>query len=319
MITFATFYIDSAKAAQETIARENVLLDNRNEYLQMIDTLFRSAAIYHPDCKKVILTDKSTDLSQVASDIVIYRVDIDSEKVMLGRLIAQLNYARSEDERSDIVFLDSDMLINGSLGSLFSEQFQVALTYRSHNEMPINGGVIFVSKHQKQRAVEFLEFVLTIYQEKYAAHSTWWGDQYALMDAISTDLHSQLLSDDQSMRWVETDRFKTLLVPCRVYNFSPSYEFDSIASRLAEPAIIHFKGHRKNLIAFYWNAYLAPYELSLPARPIAALKGRFAIQIRLFEKWSRQHLPYLFRIARGIKSKVNGGRSHLKSQKEKPL
>lgn len=316
MITFATFYIDSAKSAQETIAKENILLENRNQYFQMIDMLFRSAAIYHPDCKKVILTDKNTDLGQLASDVIVHRVEMNPDAVMLGRLIAQLDYTQNEDARSDIVFLDSDMLINSSLEPLFEEDFQVALTYRIHDEMPINGGVIFVSKAQKPQATEFLTDVLKIYREKYAAHSAWWGDQYALHDAVGADLRAQV-SDSEPLQCLNANGLKTLLVPCSIYNFSPEIEFGEISSRLAQPAIIHFKGYRKKLIPYYWNAYLAPHERSGPGGAIASLKGKSALQFRVLEERARRHLPYLFSTARNIRSAVRATVSLGRSQQKK--
>ncbi|NJR49031.1 MAG: hypothetical protein HC780_05105 [Leptolyngbyaceae cyanobacterium CSU_1_3] len=113
MITFATFHIDCTPKAADHISKNNVHLDDRNEYLVQIDLMFRSASLAHPNCKKVVLTDLHTDLSSLSSDIQIHRLDVDPELIMLSRLEAQLHYITHQDLGSDVVLLDSDMLIQG--------------------------------------------------------------------------------------------------------------------------------------------------------------------------------------------------------------
>jgi hypothetical protein len=262
MITFATFYIDPSQDASEYISQNNILLDDRNKYFQMIDMLFRSASLFHPDCKKVILTDCKTDLSQVASDVAIYRTSINPQEVMLGRLISQLDYIRKEDWCSDLLFLDSDILVNANLDVIFNHDFNVGLTYRIDHEMPINGGVIFISKRNKPLAIEFFDRVLQIYQEKYMTYNKWWGDQYSLLEAVRLENLTSNISESSSLRFITINGVEILLLPCEVYNFSPENTFFSIAKELKSKGVIHFKGHRKRLIDIYWITYLAHREHS---------------------------------------------------------
>ncbi len=70
MITFVTFHIDCAAATASHIARENVLLADRSDYISMIDQLFQSAETLHPDCRKVVVTYFSTDLSGIKSTTI---------------------------------------------------------------------------------------------------------------------------------------------------------------------------------------------------------------------------------------------------------
>jgi hypothetical protein len=262
MVIFATFYIDPSQDASEYISRNNFLLDDRNKYLHMIDMLFRSASLFHPNCKKVILTDLKTDLSQVAPDVAIYRTSINPHEVMLGRLISQLDYIEKEDCCSDLLFLDSDILVNANLDIIFSHDFHVGLTYRIDHEMPINGGVIFISKRHKQQAMEFLGRVLQIYREKYMAYDKWWGDQYALIEAVGHKNLTSNISGSSSLEFITVNDVKIILFPCEIYNFSPENTFLSIAKELKSKEIIHFKGHRKRLIDIYWMTYLAQQEHS---------------------------------------------------------
>jgi hypothetical protein len=260
MITFVTFYIDPSQDASEYISHNNILLDDRNQYLRMIDLLFRSASLFHPNCKKVILTDLKTELSQVAPDVTIYRTSINPHEVMLGRLISQIDYLKKDDSCSNFLFVDSDILINANLESIFSHDFNVGLTYRIEHEMPINGGVIFVSERHKLQSLDFFVRVLQIYQEKYTSHNIWWGDQYALIEAVGQENLTSNISRSSSSVFINIGDIKIALLPCGVYNFSPENTFHSIANELKSKEIIHFKGHRKRLIDIYWITYLAHRE-----------------------------------------------------------
>jgi Nucleotide-diphospho-sugar transferase len=262
MITFATFHIDCTPKAADHISKNNIHLDDRSEYLMQIDLMFRSAALAHPNCKKVVLTDLHTAFPGLSSDIQIYRLDLNPELVMLSRLEAQLHYITHHDLGSDIVLLDSDMLIQGSLKKLFSKDFSVGLTYRdptesNYQEMPFNGGVIFVTKSQKAQAIQFLERVYTLYQTEYSHQGTWWGDQYAMLGAVGQENFHQRTSD-----LLHVDNAKVQLLPCSVYNFSPNNKYRAIALGFADKKVIHFKGPRKRLMPIYWDAYLKPRECS---------------------------------------------------------
>ncbi len=258
MTTFVTFHIDPNKKTADRIFKENNMkFDYENNYVAMIDMLFRSVSIFHFDCKKVVLTDFETNLSSLPNDIDIFRMELDPEQVMLSRLRSQIHYVKNHDLSSDLVLLDSDMLINGNLNSLFEQCFDIGLTYRGYRDMPINGGIIFIPENGKQQAASFLEKAYNIYKSNYYEHSTWWGDQYALIEAIGHDNFFQRSSDVVCV----DNNTKVLLLPCDLYNFSPKNKFRAIATELKEQKIIHFKDSRKRLMYPYWNTYLAPREL----------------------------------------------------------
>jgi hypothetical protein len=282
MITFVTFHIDCNKKAANQIAQENILLDSRDAYMDMIEILFRSAAIFHPDCRKVVISDRDTNLAALSDDIEIHRLELDREAVMLSRLKGQIDYVNHHDFASDVVLLDSDILINGDLEPLFQRAFHVGLTYRELDEMPFNGGVILVSKQNQQAAIAFLEKVYQIYQQEYAKHSTWWGDQYALIDAVGG-----LQRFSQRQRDVlDVENSQVLFVPCDNYNFSPENRFRSLFAISPDQKILHFKGYRKRLMELYWQSFLQPRELS----GIAGLLKLIVTRIKLFTMMLREFI-----------------------------
>jgi hypothetical protein len=255
-ITFVTFHIDCTPKAAEHIAQENVWLKNRQQYLTQIELLFRSISVFHADCRKVVVTDQITDLAGLPQDIEIHRMDLNSETVMLSRSQAQIEFVRCWGQGSDIIWLDSDMLVNGSLAGVFDGSFDVGATYRTNHEMPINAGILFLAKARPEQTLAFLEFTYQLYQQKYAAQSTWWGDQYALIDAIGAE-HLQPGGSDRPR---VSSGATVALLPCAIYNFSPENQLWAIAARLGPQRVIHFKGARKRLIGPYWQSYLAPLE-----------------------------------------------------------
>lgn len=255
MITFVTFHVDIAKDDLE----KDTPLDSNNfyNYQQTLDLMFRSVSRSHQDYKKIILSDFTTDFSFLPIDIAIQRYSVNSREIMLSRLASQLSFLTSHDFTSDVIFLDSDILINQNLEPLFYEDFDVALTIRLEQEMPVNGGIIYISKNSNKSANKFFEKIYYSYINNYRHKSQWWGDQYALADAIGWKKGDELESG-----LIEIDGIKILLLPCDVYNFSPDYESDLDICELENKKVIHFKGKRKKYMSLYWEYYLSNSELN---------------------------------------------------------
>lgn len=266
MITFVTFHVDFDKSSAEylensqVLRKKNILLNltagNREfDHMEMIGTMFKSARLFHPRCKCIILSDQKTDFSGIEGVDVILRYDIDPRKLILSRLIAQIAFLKTCDVISDVVFLDSDIIVNSNLENVFEKDFDVALTYRESKKrnMPINGGVLFVSGRRKEKVLEFFEMVYSIYIDKYAHHDVWWGDQLALMDALGVE-------DIKNKNVLDVDGVTVCLLSCGEYNYYPPHSYRSILSELKNKKILHFKDKRKNMMQLYWNIYLAERE-----------------------------------------------------------
>ena len=276
MITFSTFHVDPKKDSDATL-KSNI--KNEGDYSLLIDLMFRSASLFHPDCQRVVLTDYQTDLSYLDKSIKAHRIHVDPNSVplMYSRLVAQVDYIRSNNFASDMVFLDSDILINSNLESLFKQDFDIALTIRDLEIMPVNWGVMLVSKNGGQNVIDFFEKILTIFKEKYFTGDVFWRDQYALMDAIGRDNFFNRSSDV-----ICVDGVKILLIPCDTYNFSPDNNlskstYSSIAFELRKKQIIHFKGERKKLMYPYWKCYLSHREQPGVDMLVNSIQTRFSV------------------------------------------
>ena len=260
-ITFAVFHAQPPAAA-ESSEHESVSIQKRREtkYDQLIELLFRSAEIHHPDCRKVILTDSDTRF-ELPTAVEVSRYELDSSQMMYSRLAAQLDFVRSFDFRSHLILMDSDMLVNESLNELFSENFDLALSYREAprltkgiEEMPINGGLIVIKDTGKEPAIAFLERVLQEYQSaQLKKFRAWYGDQYALIEVVGRDRFFNRHND-----FLEIGNANLRLLPCEKWNFTPSEKAKRYTRRFKGKKIVHFRGSRKKFMLLYWKAFLAP-------------------------------------------------------------
>lgn len=272
MITFVTFHVDTDRAAAQHITSlghrisrwKHTSFKNDYNYQNFINLLFASISIFHHDCKKIVLSDHQSKLTSLNSDIDIYRQEIDPGQLMLERLRSQINFLKADQKDTDFIFVDSDMLVNANLEPVFDSNFSIAFTYTDFinlKDMPINGGLFFVSKDKIPSAITFLEKVFSIYQGKYNDFSAWWGDQYAIYEAIG---HERFIARNSNDLTVDGTIIR--LLSCERYNYTPANDISFLRSELEDKAVIHFNGNRKRFINLYWHQYLYPYanDSSLP-------------------------------------------------------
>lgn len=247
-LTFATFDVD---ITPEIEAQVKAMEPNFNHgpAQEMIKLLFASARRTHPGCRRVILTDEHTQFPDMPDDVEIFRYQLDISKLTMSRTIAQLEFLRQSKGETHIVFVDTDILIQGNLDKLFTKNFDVGLTYRQ-NFMPINGGVIFINGRGYWRASIFMERILGLMRDRYIEWQSWYGSQLALKEAInltSTLTNEVIIVDhDWGMR--------VLLVPGSIYNFTTP-ETEVMDKHYPDKVILHFKGPRKELMFPYYEKY----------------------------------------------------------------
>jgi hypothetical protein len=258
MITFVTFHVDFDRDSEDYLINSKVRLKEKVSFINkefdhraMIDTMFKSARLFHPECKCIVLTDNKTDISSLDSLVEIRRFEIDPRKIILSRLIAQIEYLKKYAAHDDLLFLDYDIILNGNLDHIFKQDFDIAVTYReSKKGMPINGGLLFVSGRRKERSLAFLERVHAIYMAQYANNDVWWGDQLALRDALK-------VNDFTANTVVDVDGVRVLILSCDEYNYYPAEGYRSILFELKNKKVLHFKDMQKKVMHLYWNSYLA--------------------------------------------------------------
>lgn len=278
MITFVIFHVELEERAGPGKA-----LEEPCDFNELTDVAFRSATLFHPDCRKVLLTDNQTKF-HLGTDVEIIRQQIDPKALMLSRMRCQLEFLEKQDPRDHFVFLDSDIVLNGSLEHLFENDFEVGLTYmRSQNtertagKMPINGGLFFFKGSDKPSALHFMQKVFSRYlNETVEGYEHWWGDQNALMDFIGRDSFYQRKSDSFTVEGI-----RIRLFPKEEYNFSPRNQMKRIWRPFSKEKVLHFRGARKRLMMPYWNIYLAPRENPSLKQKLLAFCEKIKLLVRI--------------------------------------
>jgi len=254
------------------------------DYDRMLDLTFRSAILFHPECRIVLLTSlqHQPEFSpEIADKVEIFRCEVNDTQPMTGRMWAELNYLREHDFTSHVVVLDGDMLINANLEDVFETDFDIALTYnegktKTDKKMPINGGLKLVHSHKREGAIRFVQRVYELCNSEHLAeYRTWWGDQYALIEAVGADDFWHRASDR-----IRVNDVNVQLLPCDVFNFSPQKKARGICKEWKDKKIIHFRGARKRYMSIYWNLYLDPHERDTFMRQIKRQGVRVFLSLR---------------------------------------
>lgn len=249
MITFATFEVDVTPETGEKIRQlSTVHSSDRGLQKEFIKVLFSSARRFHPECRTVILTDQHTQFPDYPSHIEIHRFSLDTQFLTMSRTQAQIEFLKAQiTSPSHLVFLDTDILIQQSLLPLFTETFDIGLTYREH-EMPINGGVILIHGDHYSRALPFMENMLSLIQNEFKEFKTWFGSQYALKKLVP------LPNNKEEKIYITNEGTRFLLLPGKIYNYTdPKGPMDH---QYPETAILHFKGNRRQFLLPYYHQWL---------------------------------------------------------------
>jgi len=104
---FVSFHADRPAGAAG--AHPNANLD-ADSYRRMLDLLFRSVRLTHPDAPCVLLTDAGTRLDGVAGSVQRLDGPVDHAALMLSRTLAQAAFVERSDFARPLVLLDSDIL-----------------------------------------------------------------------------------------------------------------------------------------------------------------------------------------------------------------
>ncbi len=248
-ITFVTFYMDVSERTMASIheTTSTITVTEPHRYIQ---TMFASARRFHPECRCLILSDERTPFPP-CEEIVIIRHSLDRTQPMLARSKSWLDYLQIAE--SHVIFLDSDILINGDLAHVFDEDFAVALTYRAGDaKWPINAGINFAHGMHLQAAARFHRVWLSEFRAAYGDRSVWGGDQDTLRELFKAVDFAR--GDSFAWRLGELDiRF----LPCARYNFSTSYAHE-MDGHYPEAKALHFKGRRKPWMFPYWHKHIQP-------------------------------------------------------------
>lgn len=246
-LEFVTFHY-SVQAGQEAHPNETLA---HNEYLKIIDMMFRSARLFHTAMRGVVITSPDTNITGLRYPVIKREAEVDPAKLMLSRTKAQLEYLNGSSFEAPIVFLDSDILINGSFAPILEKDFDVALTYRTKSSVPINGGLMIMNNRRPEKVRHFFKVFTEHFENAFSDKANWYGDQLAMVSLLNL----QPLAP-QYEEMMEVEGCRILLLPCDTYNFSPDNKVESIREPLADKVVLHFKGQRKHLMRLYWRSFL---------------------------------------------------------------
>jgi len=245
MLCYATFHVALSAQRQEEIRGSNPKW-SAYDAERMIPLMFASTERADPGCRKVVLTDMKTPFP-AAPPFDVVRSDLDPENLMPSRCEAYASFLEASDAHA--VFVDSDLLVARSLEPVFEASFDVGLTFRDHEDMPINVGVNFAHGGRLANAASFHRRVREILLEDFGDWTQWRGTQYAMSKLVDEADFTH-----QEPRFHRQNGYEVQLLPCDVYNFSAPTPMDGF---YPEPAVLHFKGPRKASMAGYWERHLA--------------------------------------------------------------
>lgn len=236
----------------------------------------------HPHSKIVMMTDMETQIDADAADLEVFRCDIDRSKI--GRnsyanyyqFKAQVDYLDqliASGTDTNVIFLDSDILVLGSLCEIFERYtFDYGFTISDAVDMPVNMGIMFVKRGHLDKAREFLQNLMT----DYPFHETFTAGQIAIGEYLGIqnvadrvhEIHDRALENDHCIVPVR-EKFEILFLPCLKYNFcncgqscctdpdrsdwhpKTAEDFERVGLK-----VVHFVGHRKPHMKNVHQAFL---------------------------------------------------------------
>ena len=237
-----------------------VLAGDRN-YTTQLETTIKSILYHNRDVKIYILNQdimpdwfrKPRKIARIlGSDII--DVKLPEQAVFQGwetrEYISPMTYARyfipdhiSEDK---VLYLDSDLIVNQSLGSLFEIELYEHLLAAAWDTdgISFNAGVMLINNKKwrqeklKERLIE--QSIVTIKEVEEGRFENFNGDQTILNQVCSN-------------QWLELDKEFNLQVGHDVTAFYNKWE--NYFNELVSPSIIHFVSYRKPWSTLIANRY----------------------------------------------------------------
>ena len=223
---------------------------SRFDYDLLIRRNVATALWSNPGSRVILVTDDFFMPAGIDDyRVSIIRLPLAVDEPMFERVVAMLSYVESTAFNAPTVFLDSDAFLIRHCAGLFSNDFDVAVTYRDiPTQMPINEGVILVNDQDRESVRRFFRRYLATYLkleqhpvvlETYGTVRRWRGGQLSI-NAISggRQRYSASIVDAGFVS-------RLAYLPCSRYNYSPDQEGEINPSVLARALVLHLKGSRK--------------------------------------------------------------------------
>ncbi|CDR34762.1 hypothetical protein [Criblamydia sequanensis] len=239
MITFATHYQALDEKAEPF----------RPINFSLIHLMFESVSLFHPNCRKVLLTDRKTHFEEETFEII--RYPIDNYPLRYAETVAQAQFLKSHPENGNLIFLDFDILVQANLESVFENTEDIFLTLRPSPIIPINLGVTFVKRGSFQKAFKFFNQILAKMLLQNNRLMNWGGSQKAIWGL----LQPSIVRMDKDKDSITLDSLNIKFLKGDIYNYS-SETVEEMEKHHPDKKILHFKGHLKEAMPIYFDKYL---------------------------------------------------------------
>ncbi len=265
------FYVRSENTIPDSVFNKKVL-----GISQQICLLRKSALQLNPDFDLVILTTRETPHDGLDFDYDRIDCEIDTKCLMRERNRVQFEYIQKHaDERIPFLMLDTDILLNTDPEALFSEEYDIGLTWRANDDMPINGGVVLVSNRNPDASKAFYRLLYEnqIKDPEKLAH--WFGEQRSMAKII--DLNPDQLAQTELLA---KSGVQYRLFPCETHNHTPRHLPVFANKKILAPLIFHFKGSAARFMGQFWEYHLDRNSAKIPLRLIRLMGVRASLRCK---------------------------------------
>jgi hypothetical protein len=247
---------------------------------QQISLLRESATQCNPNFDLIVLTTPDTPHDEFNFDYERIDCEIDKKCLMRERNRVQFEYImRNSDDKIPFVILDTDILLNVDPVTLFDEDYDIGLTWRANDEMPINGGVVLVSNRNPSASRAFYRQLYENQVNDPVELAHWFGEQRSMAKIIGLD-SSKLANTGKLLKSGVNYR----LFPCETHNHTPRYL--PVFGRTMSPFILHFKGTAARFMGQYWKYHLDCNSREIPFRLPRLVAERAVLRYkRMVSKW----------------------------------
>jgi hypothetical protein len=273
------FYVQAAEEGHVSAPKKNAL-----SIPGQIKLLYKSARQSNPDFLLTILTTADTPLHGLDFEYERMDFEIDRRALMRERNRVQLAYIEASAARLiPFVFLDTDILLNIDPLVLFQKPFDIGLTWRDNNDMPINGGVVLVRNSRPDASMAFYRHLYENQLNDPLELAHWFGEQRSMAKIVN--LTPEQLRNTSEM-FKEGVRYR--FFSCDTHNYTPRCLGVFGRKKILSPALYHFKGSTARFMGEFWTYHLDKNSDRIAFRHVRLMALRMKLRIqRIWEKARR--------------------------------
>lgn len=167
MIILAPFYKDIVASHESVEVQE---MSKVFDYKHNLTRLYNTFMMENSQHKFEICSDNQTILNFEN----VFRSDISNLNLMESFCVSNLEFVKSREEQ--LILCGADHLINGTLDTLFEDNFDIGLAV-ARKPTRINNTIVLVNNVNRDRVVSFFEERLNTFYGLTQDEKVWYGDQ----------------------------------------------------------------------------------------------------------------------------------------------